>query len=1159
MDTASTTVNFTRFNLEKHVERALNTAGDLAGGAPVTAADVLRSVALTSRRAKSEAFSRFAALMPVPDLKASGKGTGSSASLEALPLAPDLAQALSVAEDFFGKENSVWGRDLVTLALSAPSGLSLDSLASEAGVALQSVRSQWIDYVRASDRHRPKDVWEAWWQAAGIGQTEPPGQSDKAGASDRDDGTKAYLVLWNPDQYAFSDMEDKIREIGETGSTAFTWRTGNRKTMAVGSRLFLFRTGAEPRGLVGVGTTTAPIATAPHRDKERAQKGQTAPYVEASWEALSREPILDLEEVVSRTGTNKHWSSQSGGVTIPAGVAAKLEKAWRETVDRDADPVTPLLPQRLIASFDADTGDRDDTLNIGRYVDAFARVMSSRALVPPLSVGLFGDWGSGKTFFMEKLFQKIETYRKDSSQESRQLYYQNICQIRFNAWHYAETNLWASLVTTIFDELRAFLDGRDETAENADEFNKLLNQLEVAEALRANAQEDLEKAKEAHAFAEEELATARQTLADLPPSPELTAEEYQKILGTTLFKTGPGSGDDLKKLVTSLADMTGRDDLKASVAELSKEGHATVEQARDVLRQTQKMTSRAGFWWRILLAAKVQDNTWVLGGGLAVIVLIPIVFGLFDLAGKLHTSWAALSAALLEVLAISGVVLAWVRSRLKSAAPVFDRLDAWQTDIEERIAEAKAKDQEAYEKDCLDARLHEEQARAQYEEAQQKLALAAHAEEAARRALRDSTSKARLDKFIRDRAASEDYAVHLGLIAMIHRDFRKLSDLMEEVRQDENTDQETRAGTSDLPRVDRIILYIDDLDRCHPPERVVRVLEATHLLLFFPLFVVVVGVDSRWVSRALYKHYEDMLADESLHNGVARIETPPEADADEAADAISMRALRRPPAESQDFLEKIFQVPFWLRRMDEAAVKRMIRDLVKTDEVKLTDPGQVLPGAAAVTAGTPKGRDDAGGAAPDDPASGTSHQPPEKAEVQETTQTAEDLGATGSGTLAPPTVSLTISAVERQFMEEVAPLMPRTPRSVKRFINIYRLYKSALSAGGLQEFLGTPDAPGNFRAVQVLLALVTGTPHCARRVFDELQTADGGKARKLSHLVGLLEDGPDSWQTTVEALRAFASGDNDLDLAALRRVSALVSRYSVHHMVTANPGRTVLG
>jgi hypothetical protein len=39
-----------------------------------------------------------------------------------------------------------------------------------------------------------------------------------------------------------------------------------------------------------------------------------------------------------------------------------------------------------------------------------------------------------------------------------------------------------------------------------------------------------------------------------------------------------------------------------------------------------------------------------------------------------------------------------------------------------------------------------------------------------------------------------------------------------------------------LPAIDRIVLYVDDLDRC-PPPRVVEVLEAVHLLLAGRLFV----------------------------------------------------------------------------------------------------------------------------------------------------------------------------------------------------------------------------------------------------------------------------------------------------------------------------------
>ena len=60
--------------------------------------------------------------------------------------------------------------------------------------------------------------------------------------------------------------------------------------------------------------------------------------------------------------------------------------------------------------------------------------------------------------------------------------------------------------------------------------------------------------------------------------------------------------------------------------------------------------------------------------------------------------------------------------------------------------------------------------------------------------------------------------------------------------------------------INRIVLYIDDLDRC-PPDKVVEVLQAVHLLLSFPAFVVVVAVDARWVSQSLRIGYKDLFGD----------------------------------------------------------------------------------------------------------------------------------------------------------------------------------------------------------------------------------------------------------------------------------------------------------
>ncbi|QRK14190.1 hypothetical protein JQX13_50535 [Archangium violaceum] len=91
---------------------------------------------------------------------------------------------------------------------------------------------------------------------------------------------------------------------------------------------------------------------------------------------------------------------------------------------------------------------------------------------------------------------------------------------------------------------------------------------------------------------------------------------------------------------------------------------------------------------------------------------------------------------------------------------------------------------------------------------------------------------------------------------------------------------------------------MDDLDRC-PPERVVQVIEAVHLLLAFKLFVVVVAVDAHWGGEALSKRF-DYLGDGRRPGSGATV---------------------------HDYLEKIFQIPFWLPPMDVAGCKELIEDL----------------------------------------------------------------------------------------------------------------------------------------------------------------------------------------------------------------------------------------
>lgn len=170
----------------------------------------------------------------------------------------------------------------------------------------------------------------------------------------------------------------------------------------------------------------------------------------------------------------------------------ELTAAERAEVDGLVDGTETRRPDPArAAGYRADTNDGPDLLGITDDVWMLADLVASRLVTPPLSIGLFGNWGSGKSFFMRQMRRRVETLaRAARDAEDREAerglaissYCSSIRQIDFNAWHYVEANLWASLATHIFDELAA--DASDEELARLDEKRKSESLLEQLSAVR---------------------------------------------------------------------------------------------------------------------------------------------------------------------------------------------------------------------------------------------------------------------------------------------------------------------------------------------------------------------------------------------------------------------------------------------------------------------------------------------------------------------------------------------------------------------------------------------------------------------------------------------------------------------------------------------------
>jgi KAP family P-loop domain len=139
-------------------------------------------------------------------------------------------------------------------------------------------------------------------------------------------------------------------------------------------------------------------------------------------------------------------------------------------------------------------------------------VIADHNVSPPLAIGLFGIWGSGKSTMIRMIDRALADIEVRSNLDDRPRFCRGIVSVTFNAWHYAETNLWASLFVTILKEMSRHLRVNVEPAEQ-DERDRSLLDLNNAKLDEQRANAEVAEAELLAARAVEKVAKSEQTLA----------------------------------------------------------------------------------------------------------------------------------------------------------------------------------------------------------------------------------------------------------------------------------------------------------------------------------------------------------------------------------------------------------------------------------------------------------------------------------------------------------------------------------------------------------------------------------------------------------------------------------------------------------------------
>ncbi|MEV6449409.1 P-loop NTPase fold protein [Amycolatopsis sp. NPDC051716] len=602
-----------------------------------------------------------------------------------------------------------------------------------------------------------------------------------------------------------------------------------------------------------------------------------------------------------------------------------------------------------------------DHLGVKPYVSMLATVIAAKDTPLPLSIGVFGEWGAGKSFFMGLLRGQVKDLEGAPGQCRK------IAQVGFNAWHYADANLWASLGDEIFRQLAEPVrqPGEPDAEHQA--------RLREGARLRDRLAGELEQRKQLTAVTERaqaEAAALKRKIGEARNSRRTRALDLVRALGKS-----PAFREQCAEVWRKLG-----------VGDVAEQGRLLAGELRETREETEEL-SRISRYRQGRTALVVAGIVLLAGAGLTAFVpdIRSWLIGVGAVAGALTTAGLTLVRA--------------ARGGLRRLRTLAEDLQTGLDDVARR--EVAALRQADAEQQIAERQLEE---------------VVARIGELGRQ-LTELTPGRRLYAFLAERSRTDDYQGNLGLISTIRKDFEKLVALM------------TTDGDDGNRPLDRIVLYIDDLDRCSP-RQVVDVLQAVHLLLAFDLFVVVVGVDPRWLLRSLSSHYDRLIEADPVLRGDGWHVTP------------------------EDYLEKILNIPLVLPRMPAGSLRRLLDGMV--------EPPAPTPAPVAEPEPAPA------------PAA-TWDRPVTDLPVEPGSQVAAQLDPA-----EPPAKPRPLTEPEIALLARLDQLVD-TPRDAKRLINLYRMLRATRDLSEASAFLD-----GEFEAVVVLLGTCTAHGRLFGRFADAL-------------------------------------------------------------------------
>ena len=138
----------------------------------------------------------------------------------------------------------------------------------------------------------------------------------------------SFLLTWNPNNWSWPNLHEDYSTVQSEGFVETRWSCGRTMKIRSSDRVFLYRQGSDPRGVIASGYV---ISEKPFREEHFSDPSRKALYIKLRFDVLLlSQPgeILEYSKLSSPLLSKVNWKTQSSGISIEAHAAEELETLW---------------------------------------------------------------------------------------------------------------------------------------------------------------------------------------------------------------------------------------------------------------------------------------------------------------------------------------------------------------------------------------------------------------------------------------------------------------------------------------------------------------------------------------------------------------------------------------------------------------------------------------------------------------------------------------------------------------------------------------------------------------------------------------------------------------------------------------------------------------